>query len=225
MGNAQKGKDDVSLAYYPAFLNIRGKRCAVIGGGEVALRKVRALLECGAEVTVISPTLHPNLAQLAEARKISPIYREFEPGDLAGVIIAIAATDARETNQRVVDEAREQGVLVNVVDDPERSDFIIPSFFRRGDLTIAVSTAGLSPALARKIRTRLEGIFGEELALLLSIVTDVRSALKERGIRIGADVWQEALDLDSLIGLVRAGQLEEARALLLGKLEAHQGET
>jgi siroheme synthase-like protein len=139
-------------------------------------------------------------------------------------VVAIAATDARETNQRVADEARQQGVFVNVVDDPGQSDFIIPSYFRRGGLTIAVSTAGMSPALARKIRTRLEPIIGEEFALLLSIVTDVRSALKERGIRVGADAWQEALDLDLLIGLVRAGQPEKARALLLGKLEAHHGE-
>jgi siroheme synthase-like protein len=111
-----------------------------------------------------------------------------------------------------------------VVDDPEQSDFIIPSYFRRGGLTIAVSTSGMSPALARKVRTRLEPIIGEEFALLLSIVTDVRSALKVRGISVGADAWQEALDLDLLIGLVRAGQPEEAKALLLGKLEAHQGE-
>jgi siroheme synthase-like protein len=190
----------------------------------VALRKAEALLDFGANVTVVSPTLRPDLARLAEAGAISPVRRDYKPGDLKDAVVAIAATDARETNQRVVDEAREQGVLVNVVDDPEQSDFIIPSYFRRGGLTIAVSTAGMSPAMARKVRTRLEPIIGEEFALLLSIVTDVRSALKERGIRVGADAWQEALDLDLLIGLVRAGQPEEAKALLLGKLEAHQGE-
>jgi precorrin-2 dehydrogenase/sirohydrochlorin ferrochelatase len=211
-------------SYYPASLNIRGKRCVVIGGGEVALRKVRALLDCGAKVTVVSPTLHPDLAQLAEARRISPIRREFKPGDLAGATIAIAATDERAINQKVSDEARDRGVLVNVVDSSEQSDFIIPSFFRRGDLTIAVSTAGMSPALARKIRTRLEGIFGEEFALLLSMIKDVRSELKGQGIAVSADAWQEALDLDLLTGLVRAGQPEEARALLLSRLEANRGE-
>ena len=213
-----------SSVYYPAFLNIRGKRCVVIGGGRVALRKVRVLLDCGAKVTVVSPTLHPGLAQLAEARRISPIYREFEPGDLVGAIIAIAATDVREINQNVADEARDQGLLVNVVDSSEQSDFITPSFFRRGGLTIAVSTAGMSPALARKIRTRLEQLFGEEFALLLSIITDVRSALKLQGIGVSADAWQEALDLDLLIRLVRAGRPEEAKAVLLAKLEAHQRE-
>ena len=211
-------------AHYPAFLNICGKRCVVIGGGVVALRKAEALLGFGANVTVVSPTLRPDLERLAEAGAISLVRRDYKQGDLKDSVVAIAATDAREINQRVADEAREQGVLVNVVDDPEQSDFIIPSFFRRGDLTIAVSTSGMSPALARKVRTRLEPIIGEEFALLLSIVTDVRSALKEQGMSVGADAWQEALDLDLLIGLVRAGQSEEAKALLLGKLEAHQGE-
>jgi siroheme synthase-like protein len=211
-------------AHYPVFLNIHGKRCVVIGGGMVALRKAKMLLDCGGNVTVVSPTLSPELERLAEAGEVSLVHRDYKEGDLKDSVVAIAATDARETNQRVADEARQQGVFVNVVDDPGQSDFIIPSYFRRGGLTIAVSTAGMSPALARKIRTRLEPIIGEEFALLLSIVTDVRSALKERGIRVGADAWQEALDLDLLIGLVRAGQPEKARALLLGKLEAHHGE-
>jgi siroheme synthase-like protein len=212
------------LTYYPALLNIQGKRCVVIGGGTVALRKVRALLDCGAKVTLVSPTLHPELAQLAEAGAISLVYRDYESGDLTDAIVAIAATDVREANQKVADEAREKGILINVVDDSEQSDFIIPSYFRRGGLTIAISTAGLSPALARKIRTKLEGIFGEECALLLSIVTDVRSALKKRGITVSADAWQKALDLDLLIGLVRAGQPEKARAVLVRKLGAHQEE-
>ena len=212
------------LAYYPVFLRIRGKRCVVIGGGVVALRKVRALLDCGAKVTVVSPTLHPDLAQLAEAGRISPIRREFRPGDLAGAIVAIAATDERVINQKVSDEARDRGVLVNVVDSSEQSDFIIPSFFRRGDLTIAVSTAGMSPALARKIRTRLEGLLGEELALVLSIIWDVRSGLQQQGVRVAAAAWQEALDLDLLIGLVQEGRPDEARDVLRARLEAHQGE-
>jgi precorrin-2 dehydrogenase/sirohydrochlorin ferrochelatase len=212
------------LAYYPVFLSIRGKRCVVIGGGLVALRKVRALLDCGAKVTVVSPTLHPDLAHLAEVGRISPIRREFKRGDLAGSIIAIAATDERLINQKVSDEARDRGVLVNVVDSSEQSDFIIPSFFRRGDLTIAVSTAGMSPALARKIRTKLEGLLGEEFALLLSIIGDVRSGLQQQGIGVAADAWQEALDLDLLIGLVQEGRPEEARDILRARLEAHQGE-
>lgn len=230
MGNLQKGKDDVvrvknsgPSVYYPAFLNIRDRRCVVIGGGEVALRKVRGLLEYGARVTVISPAFHPALVQLAEARKITPVYRKFEQGDLAGALIAIAATDDRVINQEVSDEARDHGVLVNVVDTSEQSDFIIPSSFRRGGLSVAISTGGMSPALARKIRTKLEGIFGEEFALLLSMIEDVRSALKMKGMVVNADAWQKALNLDLLIALVQAGQLEEARAALLLELGAKEG--
>ncbi len=211
------------MAYFPAFLNIHGRRCVVIGGGVVALRKAKMLLDFGGNVTVVSPTLSPGLERLAEAGAISLVRREYKPGDLKDAIVAIAATDVSETNQRVADEAREQGVLVNVVDDSGQSDFIIPSYFHRGGLTTAVSTGGMSPALARKLRTRLELILGEECALLLSIVTDVRTALKEQGIIVGADAWQEALDLDLLIGLVRAGQPDEARTILLGKLGVHQG--
>jgi siroheme synthase-like protein len=217
-----KGLD--SLAAYPVFLSIRGKRCVVIGGGMVALRKVRALLDCGAKVTVVSPTFHPDLARLAENGRIISIRRAFRPGDLAGAIIAIAATDERVVNQNVSDEARDRGVLVNVVDSSEQSDFIIPSFFRRGDLTVAVSTAGMSPALARKIRMKLEGLLGEEFALVVSIIKDVRSGFRRQGIGIGADAWQEALDLDLLIGLVQEGRLEEARDVLRARLEAYQGE-
>ena len=168
-------------AHYPAFLNICGKRCVVIGGGVVALRKVKMLLDFGGNVTVVSPTFRPDLERLAEAGVISLVRRDYKQRDLKDSVVAVAATDARETNQRVADEAREQGVLVNVVDDPEQSDFIIPSYFRRGGLTIAVSTSGMSPALARNVRTRLEPIIGEEFALLLSIVTDVRSMLREQG--------------------------------------------
>jgi precorrin-2 dehydrogenase/sirohydrochlorin ferrochelatase len=209
--------------YYPAFLNIRERRCVVIGGGEVALRKVRGLLECGAQVTVISPAFHPTLVELAEGGRITPVYREFEPGDLNRALIAIAATDVREVNQKVAEEARDRGVLVNVVDSSEQSDFIIPSSFRRGGLSVAISTGGMSPALARKIRMKLEEILGEEFAPLLSMIEDVRSTLKLKGMVANADAWEKALDLDLLIGLVQTGQLEEARAALLSELGAQGG--
>ena len=109
-----------------------------------------------------------------------------------------------------------------MADDPEPSDFIIPSFFRRGNLTIAVSTSGVSPALARKIRTKLEKGFGEEYGSLLSIIGEVRSTIKEKEIIVGVEAWQDALDLDLLIRLVQAGQRKKAKALLLSKLEAYR---
>ena len=191
----------------------------VVGGGQVAFRKVRMLLDCGASVTVISPVLHPDLSELADKKSIQVIRRNFRLGDLKGAFIVIAATDAKETNRRVAKEAGRVGALVNVVDDPEPSDFIVPSVVRRGDLTIAISTGGMSPALARKIRTRLEDSFGEEYALLVSLVEEVRSTLRRKGIRVNAERWQNALDLDFLAQLLRTGQKDKAKAVLMKKLK------
>jgi len=212
-------RDNQVPRYYPIFLNIREKRCVVVGGGLVALRKVKALLEHEASVKVISPELCPELSQLAKSRAIQVLQRNYNGGDLQGAFIAIAATDDGEINNKVAEEARAKGVLVNVVDDSEHSDFIVPSQFRRGDITIAVSTAGKSPALARKIRTRLEKDFGAEYASLALLVDEVRSELKRQGIKVNGYGWQEAIDLDTLIELLRAGQNEKAKATLLANLK------
>jgi siroheme synthase-like protein len=211
--------------YYPIFLNIQGKRCVVIGGGKVALRKIKMLLDCGANVSVISPKPHPDIAKLSKERAIHLIQRDYESQDLKGAVIAIVCTDVKEVNRKVADEAKKAGILVNVADDPEPSDFIIPAFFRRGNLTLAVSTSGKSPALARKIRTKLEKSFGEEYASLLSLIGEVRSTLKEKGYIVDAEAWQEALDLDLLIQLVRSGQRKKAKVILLSKLKGHKPES
>ena len=211
--------------YYPIFLNIQGKRCVVIGGGKVALRKVKMLLDCGANVSVISLKPHPDIAKLYKEKAIHLIQREYESQDLKGAVIAIVCTDVKEVNRKVADEAEKAGVLVNVADDPGPSDFIIPAFFRRGNLTLAVSTSGKSPALARKIRTKLEKSFGEEYASLLSLIGEVRSTLKEKGYIVDAETWQEALDLDLLIQLVRSGQRKKAKVILLSKLKGHKPES
>jgi len=211
-------KKTTSLPYYPIFLNLQGKKCVVVGGGHVALRKVERLLESGADVTVVSPTLDPGLAQLAKRKTIHPIQRHYKSGDLKGAAIVIAATDIKKTNRKVAEEAKKVKALVNVVDDPEPSDFIVPSFFRKGDLTVAVSTGGQSPALARKVRTKLEETLGNEYALLVSLIGDVRRTLKMKGSLADAETWQEALDLDPLIQLIQRGRKREAKAILLKKL-------
>lgn len=205
--------------YYPIFLGLGGKRCVVVGGGQVALRKVRTLLEHEAEVKVISPDLCPELSQMAEKKIILVAQRGYNGGDLEGAFVAIAATDDSMINHKVADEARQRGVLVNVIDEPEHSDFIVPSYLRRGAVTIAVSTDGRSPALARKIRTRLENDFGAEYASLAIIASEVRLELKEQGIKVNGEAWQEALDLEALIQMLRAGQSEKAKAALLANLE------
>ncbi len=210
--------------YYPVFLNIEGKKCVVVGGGQVALRKVKALLEHKASVAVISPDLCPELNGLAESGAICVSRRSYQAGDLAGALIAIAATDDRRINLRISKEAKKTGVLVNVVDDADNSDFIVPSRICRGDVVIAISTAGKSPALARKIRTRLEKDFGEEYAALARLIDEVRAELKQAGIKVDGDDWQEALDLDLLIGLLKKGESQKAKALLLNNLKKSPAE-
>ena len=207
--------------YYPIFLRLQGKNCVVIGGGNVALRKVKGLLACGAKVTLISPTPHPEIVKLSKKRAIHLIQRDYEKEDLEDAAIVFACTDVKKVNRKVAEDAKKAGILVNVADDPRSSGFIIPSFFRRGNLTIAVSTAGASPALARIIRTNLEKSFGKEYALLLSIVGEIRSAMKKKGIILGAEAWQEVLDLDSLIQLLQAGQQKKVKTYLIDKLKVH----
>ncbi len=211
-------KGDKLPTYYPIFMNIGGKKCVVVGGGEVALRKVKTLLEHGASVKVISPDLCSKLGQLAESGEISVLQRSYRAGDLQDAVIAIVATDDSNTNLEVVKEAQRRAVLVNVVDDAESSDFIVPSCMRRGDVTIAISTAGRSPALARKIRTRLEKDFGDEYASLALLIDEVRAEVKRQGIEVDGNAWQEALDLDLLSDLLRRGDNEKAKATLLSNL-------
>jgi siroheme synthase-like protein len=205
------------------MLNLQGKKCVVVGGGNVALRKVKMLLDCGADITVVSPKPHPGMAKLSEKKAIRLIHRDYKVGDLMDATLAVASTDVREINQKVAQQAKRLGILVNVVDDPRLSSFIIPSFFRRGNLIIAVSSGGTSPALARKIRSNLEKSLGKEYATLLSLISEVRSALKERGYVVDGEMWQEVLDLKLLIRLIQKGQGEKAKILLLNKLKAYGG--
>jgi siroheme synthase-like protein len=205
--------------YYPVSLDMKGKGCIVVGGGEVARRKVEVLLNHGAQVSVISPVVCPELVELEKQKGIRLVKREYKAGDLEGAFIAIAATDNNEINNKVVSEARDRSVLVNVVDDAEQSDFIVPSYLQRGDINIAVSTGGKSPALARKLRLRLESEFGDEYGLLASVISDVRSELKRKHIKVDAEAWQQALDIERLIALIKKGEAEKARAVLLDKLK------
>ena len=146
--------------FYPIFLDLDGKRCVVVGGGEVANRKARKLLQARAEVVVISPEIKPELASVAtEVRR-----RPYRGGDLKGAFLVFAATNRREVNAAVAQEAHERGIPVNVADKPIEGDFALPSTLRRGQLQVAVSTGGASPTLARRIRRELEDAFGFEWA-------------------------------------------------------------
>ena len=210
------------VSYYPVFLNLSGKKCVVVGGGKVAGRKVGALLECGAEVTVVSPELCEELKGLVEAGEITAAVRPYRSGDLKGSAVVIAATGTRSVNVEIVNEARKRGIPVNVVDDPDYSDFIVPSCLKRGDITIAVSTSGKSPALARKIRENLEKNIGGEYAALALLTAEVRTDIKKRGIVVSSEDWQRALDIDLLVDLLRKNEREKAKNILLASLKVPQ---
>lgn len=208
-----------TCSYYPILLNIQDKKCLVVGGGEVALRKVKALLEHGANIEIVSPDFCPELNQMVKEGAIKAVNRDYKPEDLENAFIAIAATDDNKINENVSAEARRAGILVNVVDDPNSSDFIVPSYFKRGDIIVAVSTSGRSPALARKIRSELEKGFQAEYAQLALLADEVRSELKQQGVKVSSDAWQDVLNLNSLIELLRRGKNREAKEIMLSKLK------
>lgn len=143
---------------YPLFMDVSGRRCVVVGGGGVASRKARGLLESGARVVVVSPEVTPEIDDM----DVTVERRPYAPGDLAGCTLAFAATDSREVNAAVAREAEERGIPVNVADRPAEGDFALPSVLRRGGLQVAVSTGGASPTLARRIRDAMEPSFAAE---------------------------------------------------------------
>ncbi|MBI5047442.1 MAG: bifunctional precorrin-2 dehydrogenase/sirohydrochlorin ferrochelatase [Deltaproteobacteria bacterium] len=168
---------DIPVRYYPIFLDIKRKPCVVIGGGNVAERKVLSLLDAGAKVLVISPKLTSALKRLAGKKTIGYRNKSYEQGDLKGFFLAYSATNDPAANESVFHEAKKRGILLNVVDVPELCNFIVPSVVDRGDLLIAISTSGRSPAMAKKIRQQLEKEFGWEYAAFLEIMGKVRDKI------------------------------------------------
>ena len=170
--------------YFPAFLDLRGRPCVVVGGGAIGERKVDDLLGAGARVTLVSPALTPRLAALTAAGLLTHRRRLFRRADVRGAALVIAATGVPAVDAAVAAEARRRRALVNVVDRPAECDFILPSVLRRGGLQIAVSTGGRSPALAREIRKRLERVIGPEYAALVERVGRARD--QARAVAVGA---------------------------------------
>ncbi|MBF8250587.1 MAG: siroheme synthase [Deltaproteobacteria bacterium] len=165
------------MRYYPIYLDIRDKRCVVIGGGDVAERKVFSLLNAGAKVTVVSPAVTAVLKGISEAGRLEIKERPFSKRDLKGAFLAYAATDNEDINYKISEEARKMGVLLNIVDKPEMCDFILPSVVERGPLSIAISTGGASPAFAKRLRLEMEEMYGEEYSLFLEIMAAIRRKL------------------------------------------------
>jgi precorrin-2 dehydrogenase / sirohydrochlorin ferrochelatase len=165
---------------YPLFALIEDRPCLVVGGGAVGERKVQDLLAAGARVTVVSRELTPGLAALAAQGKIQFIRGEFAASHLEGMTLVVGATDDQEVNRQVSAAAKNRGLLVNIVDAPELCTFIVPAQVRRGPLTLAISTGGASPALARQIREELEGRFGPDYGRYLRVLQAVRDRVLAR---------------------------------------------
>ncbi len=170
------------MNYYAAFLDLRGRLCVVVGGGEVAERKVEALVASGAVVRVVAPEFTELIRKFAEEGRVELVKRPYREGDLEGAWLAIAATDDPEVQKAVKEEAERRRIFCNVVDQPELCSFIVPSVVNRGRLKIAISTSGASPAAARRIRERLEEEFGREWEVFLELMHLWRKEVLKRGL-------------------------------------------
>ena len=207
------------MSYYPVFLEMKERRCLVIGGGLVAERKVATLVEAGARVSVIAPELTTNLAAWSQRESIHAITRAYRPGDLAGYEMVFVATDVPQVNAAVYEEGKSRGIWVNAADDPAHCDFILPSVLRRGALKVAVSTGGESPALARTVREELESYLSHDYVVVAELAAEVRHELRARGIAPEYEKWRQALT-GKLRQLVARGERRQAKNFLLKELGA-----
>ena len=207
--------------YYPVFFDLRGRSVLVIGGGELALEKVNGLLAAEACVTVVAPQLTNGLKALREAGRIEHLPRACEPGDMRGRALIMAAGGDSSENARLHAEARGIGVPLNAADDPANCDFILPAVVRKEPLTLAISTGGGSPAMARRIREELSDYLDADTSSLAELVAEVRSELREQDVfrLIPSEAWQSAMDSRVRI-LLAQRRREEAKALLAARLNA-----
>src|SRR5262245_8004765 len=166
--------------FYPIYLNLKGRRVVVIGGGAVAERKIESLIQAGADVYVISPEVTQRLAALSEEKAIHLELRPYQAGDCSGATLVFSATDDAEVSAAVFQEAGRAGILVNTADQPGLCDFIMPAVLHRGDIAVAVSTGGTSPGLAAELRNKIAGIIGPEYSELAEMLQEVRPEIRRR---------------------------------------------
>lgn len=207
------------MSLYPINLKIEGSLCLVVGGGGVALRKTRGLLQAGGAVRVISPEVVPEIRQLAEARDIEWFERSFVEGDLQGVRLVFAATNNRQVQVLVENESKKHKVLLNSADAPFESDFHVPAHFRRGPMIVTVSTGGGSPALAKRLRLQLEAEIIPEYQAVVELMGLVReSVITHNGEQqANADVFRRLLD-GRLVACVLEHNWFDLQMLLLQEL-------
>lgn len=203
------------MRYYPVNLDIQNRPCLVVGGGGVGRRKVRGLLKSGARVTVASPAVHPELAEMAGAGIIVWHQRPYRCADLDGMFLVIGATDDEDLNHRISRDAAERNMLCNIADRPAVCNFILPAVIQRGDLVITVSTSGRSPAFAKKLRRDLEDRFGEEYAEFLNLMGAIRAKLlaEAHAPEAHKPLFEKLIEAD-LLELVRRRDIARIDALL-----------
>ncbi len=209
-------------AYFPIYLDLRGRKAVVVGGGANGVRKVEGLLPTEADIVVIAPEVEPPVAELVDKGKIRQLRRTYQEGDLEDAFLIVVADASDEAvNEAVHSEAARRNVVCNVEDVTHLCTFIYPSVIKRGDVTVAVSTGGASPALARKFREMLSGTSPVtnrhavmEFADLAGILSDTRQELRRRGIRLTLDHFQACIT-DELVDLVQSGREQEAREVLM----------
>jgi precorrin-2 dehydrogenase / sirohydrochlorin ferrochelatase len=199
----------VDQPLYPVNLVLTGRPCLVVGGGRVALTKVRGLTDAGARVTVVAPEVVPEVAALADVVELRP----YRAGEAAGYRFIIAATGDPQVNQQVYDDGEAAGVWVNSADDPQRCSAILPARVRQGRLTLTVSTGGHSPAVAAWVRERLAREYGPEYDQLVGLLSDAREEVRAQGLGTEHLDWKQALE-SGILELIRAGRLEAAKERL-----------
>jgi len=228
------------MIYYPIFLDVQGKPVLLVGGGHVADEKLGKLVDHGADVTIVAPELIAPVRRYVDEGRAKWEQRPFQAGDTEGYFLVMVATDNGAVNRTVADEARSRSILVNAADDAANCDFILPSLVRRGELAIASSTGGSSPALARWFRERMEEFLSDDVVALGDLLAEVRRDVRagdrvcasrctraetpppllcrECPNRIPADRWQEAID-EELLALLHAGDHDAAKTRLVAALQ------
>ena len=205
------------MRYYPMFVNLEGRACLVVGAGQVGLRKILSLAECGASTLTVLEQREPDqaLRELAARPGVRVLRRGFEPTDLDGIFLAIAATSDSALNRRIGQLCRERGILCNMVDAPDEGSFIVPSSVVRGDLCLAISTGGQSPALTKRIRKDLQDRFGEEYARFLALMSRLRPSVLALGrqTEVNSALFR-ALAGSALLEALRLGDRPGAQAQL-----------
>jgi precorrin-2 dehydrogenase/sirohydrochlorin ferrochelatase len=211
-------RNEVSV-YYPMMVDLSGRRCAVVGGGAVAERKIASLLDAGASAVVISPAFTTHIEQWISENRLEGIAREYVSSDADNAFLLIAATDDEQVNRRVHADAAARGLWVNVVDKPEWSSFIVPAVVRRGKLTIAVSTSGASPSAAAAIRNEIASQYGEEYEIYLDFLSEFRLKVKEivKDTKHRQGIFRQLSQLD-ILGMIRNGQFDEFHRRMMKRL-------